>query len=56
MKNMQCNLYDRIRQDVFVNVMNIESDFLSLDTFEQFCQFMSYESFAKYTAKACNDI
>ena len=53
---MNCTLYDNIRQNMFVNILNIEPDFLSLNCSEQFCQLMSNEKFVKYTAKACNEI
>jgi len=38
---MNCTLYDNIRQNMFVNILNIEPDFLSLNCSEQFGQLMS---------------
>ena len=47
-------LYDNIHQNMFVNILNIDPDFLSLNYSEQFCQLISNDKLVKYTAEACN--
>jgi len=41
---MNCTLYDNIRQNKFVTILNTEPDFLSLNCSEQFCQLMSMKN------------
>ena len=53
-ERMNCTLYDDIRQNMFVDILNIEPDFLSLNCSQQFCQLMSNEKIVKYTAKSFN--
>jgi len=55
-ERMNCTLYDNIRQNMFVNIWNIEPDLLSRTCSEQFSQLISNEKLVKSTVKACNEI
>jgi len=49
-----CILYDNIRKNIFVNILNIDHGILLLDFYEQFCQVMPTTNLGKNIAKACN--